>query len=65
VVWIGGPFQLRDMSGHAVVVIEKAITDEDLRPREIGTKTRNKRLDLRQPGRGPGPKTANYRHNSD
>src|SRR5882672_12832300 len=36
------------MAGHAVVVIEEAVADENFGLREIGAKGRNCRFDLRQ-----------------
>src|ERR1700738_5359543 len=57
-------FQQRHMAGHAVIVIEEAVADEDFGLREIGTKAGDNRFGLRQrrgrPGRHPA---ARRQHN--
>src|SRR5216683_7150322 len=57
VIGVRGLFQQRHMAGHAVVVIEEAVADENFGLREIGAKACYSRFGLRQrhgrPGRHP------------
>src|ERR1700737_2989736 len=49
------------MTGHAVVVIEEAVADENFGLREVGAKARDNRFGLRQRRRRPGRDPAGRR----
>ena len=54
VIGVGGLFQQADMAGHAVIVIEEAVADEDFALRKVRSKAGDQGLGLRQRRDRPG-----------